>query len=553
MERYTFIHGSSVGQSIYVPVGVPENLCSTLADRYFKGRILRQRESALKCALFVELLTYENDNYCAYTFVNNDCLGANSRDGQYFAITILSKQYILPESVYNMLRSAYYQMHKSGKVLTLNNEGKDIFVIGQFKEQGEYLDAFLQKIDNAFKKVAHITAYDIKGTLANFDTWNGDKVALDICNSTIAFDKFCKVGRLYISEEYETSSSKISSMMKQISELSSEIQRIQQTQQKEKSKKEGLLQEEISQLKQELQGKDSEILKLQNENERYNETISIVQKELSTYSGASREVAEEAKRVAQTSPRGKKNYIRLCILIIILALTTLNALMSYSFFRNIPLIIEEIKAVKETAQSQETENPKTGIDKPQQPIKLNISPTSLTFNSDSDENYVYISGGDWNVNEECDWITATKESANRLTIKVTSNTTSKQRNGTVYIEVGETKETINILQEAKIVVSQPTVCPDYRFTVTDQEDKVVNPGDSLTKGTIIKAVVENPSFQSGIGWKYSKCKGGTGDKNEKMKNITITGEPGATVVFSYGDLNNRDLRKKFVLYVKNSN
>lgn len=550
MERYTFIHGSSVGQSIYVPVELPEHLCSAVADRYFKGRILRQRESALKCALFVELLTYENDNYCAYTFVNNDCLGADRRKGQYFAITILSKQYILPESVYNMLRSAYYQMHKSGKVLTLNNEGKDIFVIGQFKEQGEYLDAFLQLIDNAFKKVAHITAYDIKGTLANFDTWNGDKVALDICNSTIAFDKFCKVGRLYISEEYETSSSKISSMMKQISELSSEIQRIQQTQQKDKSKKEGQLQDEISQLKQELQGKDSEILKLQNENERYNETISIVQKELSTYSGASRKVAEEAKRVAQTSPNGKKNFIRLCILIIILALTSLNAVMSYSFFRNIPLIIEEIKAVKETAQSGETEIPESGIGTPQQQFKLDISTTSLTFNSDSDENYVYISGGDWTANEECDWITATKVSGNRLTIKVTSNTTSKQRNGTVYIEVGETKEAINILQEAKPVVSQHTVCPDYRFTVTDQEGKVVNEYDSLTKGTIIQAVIENPSFQPNIGWASTNCDIGNGPRNDKMKNITITGKPGSTVVFAYGDLNNRDLRKRFYLYVK---
>ena len=428
MERYTFIHGSSVGQSIYVPTGLPEHLCNSLADRYFKGRILRQRESALKYALFVELLTHENNNYCAYTYVNNDCLGANRRDGQYFAITILSKQYILPESVYNMLKSAYNQMHKSGKVLTLNDEGRDIFVIGQFKEQGEYFDAFLQLVDNAFKKVGHITAYDIKGALANFETWNGDKVALDICNSTIAFDKFCKEGRLYISDEYETSSSKISSMMKQISELSSEIQRIQQAQQRDKSKKEGQLLEEISLLKQELHGKETVISELRNENDRYSETISIVHKELSAYSGASRKVTEEAKRVAKTSPGEKKNYIRLCILIIILALTSLNAVLNYSFFRNVPLIIEEIKAVKETAQSGETENLEIGIDKSQQPIKLNISTTLLTFNSDSDENYVYISGGDWNVNEECDWITATKESGNRLTLKVTSNITGQQRN-----------------------------------------------------------------------------------------------------------------------------
>lgn len=550
MERHTFIHGSSVGQSIYVPTGLPEHLCNTLADKYFKGRILRQRESALKCALFVELLTHENDNYCAYTYVNNDCLGANNRDGQYFAITILSKKYILPESVYNMLKSAYSQMHKSGKVLSINDEGKDIFTIGQFKEQGEYLDAFLQLVDNAFKKVAHITTHDLRGTSANFDTWAGVKLALDMCNSTAAFNKFSKVGRLYISDEYEAASSKISSMMKQISELSSEIQRIQQTQQMAKSKKEGQLQEEISQLKQELKGKDSEILKLQNENERYNDTISIVQKELSAYSGANRKVAEEAKRVVQTSPREKKNYIRLCILIIILVLTSFSAVMSYIFFRNIPLIIEEVKAVKETAQSGETEIPKSGIGASQQQIKLNISDTSLTFDSDSAENDVYISGGDWTANEECDWITATKESGNRLTIKVTANTTVKQRNGTVNIVVGGTKETITVQQEAKPVVSQHTVCPDYRFIVTALDDgHTINPGDSLSKGAIIQAVIENPSDQPNIGWARHHCDIGN-NTNEKMKIITITGEPGSEVVFSYGDLKNGDLRKRFKLYVK---
>lgn len=550
MERYTFIHGSSVGQSIYVPTGLPEHLCNSLADRYFKGRILRQRESALKYALFVELLTDNNGNYCAYTYVNNECLGANNRDGQYFAITILSKQYLLPESVYVMLKSAYRQMHESGKVLSINDEGKDIFTIGQFKEQGEYLDAFLQLVDNAFKKVAHITTHDLRGISANFDTWAGVKLALDICNSTAAFNKFSNVGRLYISDEYETASSKISNMTKQISELSSEIQRIQQAQVKDKSAKEDQLQKKITQLQQELNGKDSEILKLQNENERYNDTISIVQKELNAYSGTSRKVTEEAKKVAQTSTRGKKNYIRLCILIIILALTSLNAVMSYSFFRNIPLIIEEIKAIKVTAQSGETEKPETGIYESQQPIKLNISTTSLTFNSDSDENYVYISGGDWNVNEECDWITATKESGNRLTIKVTSNTTVKQRNGTVNIVAGGTKETITVQQDAKVVAQQSLVCPDYIFTVTDQDGKTINYGDSLSKGTIIKAVIENPSFQSNIGWRRSNCDIGNGNKNEKMKNITITGEPGSRVVFSYGDLDNGNLRKRFVLYVK---
>jgi hypothetical protein len=62
-------------------------------------------------------------------------------------------------------------------------------------------------------------------------------------------------------------------------------------------------------------------------------------------------------------------------------------------------------------------------------------------------------------------------------------------------------------------------------------------------------VIENPSDQPNIGWARHHCDIGN-NTNEKMKIITITGEPGSEVVFSYGDLKNGDLRKRFKLYVK---
>ena len=55
MERYVFIHGSSVGQSAFVPTGAPDAICNDIAAKYFQGRTLRQKESAAKKALFLDL------------------------------------------------------------------------------------------------------------------------------------------------------------------------------------------------------------------------------------------------------------------------------------------------------------------------------------------------------------------------------------------------------------------------------------------------------------------------------------------------------------------
>ena len=95
-----FIHGSSVGQSAFVPAGAPELICNDIAVKYFQGRTLRQKESAARKAMFVDLYNGSQGIYSVYSFVNNACFGANGREGQYFAISILCKgAYIYPESI----------------------------------------------------------------------------------------------------------------------------------------------------------------------------------------------------------------------------------------------------------------------------------------------------------------------------------------------------------------------------------------------------------------------------------------------------------------------
>ena len=55
MERYSFIHGSSVGQSFFIPNDDVKTVCEDIAQKYFAGRNYRQNKSEAKHALFVEI------------------------------------------------------------------------------------------------------------------------------------------------------------------------------------------------------------------------------------------------------------------------------------------------------------------------------------------------------------------------------------------------------------------------------------------------------------------------------------------------------------------
>ena len=52
MKCFVFMHGSSVGQSILVPTDAPAKICNDIANKYFQGRILRQKESSAKLRPF---------------------------------------------------------------------------------------------------------------------------------------------------------------------------------------------------------------------------------------------------------------------------------------------------------------------------------------------------------------------------------------------------------------------------------------------------------------------------------------------------------------------
>ena len=225
MERFVFIHGSSVGQSALVPAGAPELICNDIAAKYFQGRTLRQKESAARKAMFVDLYHSSQGIYSVYSFVNNACFGANGREGQYFAISILCKGvYIYPESIYSMLNSAYDTIFKNGKILKRIENGEYQYVISQFSEQKDYLTAFLKKVEEAFDKLAPGEGKSISPNVssANYDSWRGDKVSLDVCNSNSALKALTEVGRLYISEEYESASVTINTLRAQVQRLQAE-------------------------------------------------------------------------------------------------------------------------------------------------------------------------------------------------------------------------------------------------------------------------------------------------------------------------------------------
>ena len=281
MERYVFIHGSSVGQSAFVPTGAPEAICNDIAVKYFQGRVLRQKESAAKKALFIDLYSSSHGVYSLYSFVNNACYGANDRDGQYFAISILCKGvYVYPESVYTVLNSAYDAMFKSGNILRTAEDGEPKYVISQFNEQIDYLSAFLKKVEEAFDKVlagqARVLGTNTKS--ADYDAWRGHKVSIDICNSNATYNALSEIGRLYVSAEYESASETVVLLQAQVQRLQTEINEIENKHLEAKRSMKSKERHEIESLNSLIHQKDVEINSLQSQNAEYEATIDVVSK-----------------------------------------------------------------------------------------------------------------------------------------------------------------------------------------------------------------------------------------------------------------------------------
>jgi len=438
MKRYIFIHGSSVGQSVFIPVGSPENICNDIANKYFKGRTLRRKESAAKCSLFVELYKgTDGDNYTVYSFVNNDCRGENDREGQYLALTIICKGiYVYPEVVYRMLSSAYNQMAQTKRIIEIDKKGEGKYRIGQFEKEKEYLSAFLNKIGAAFDQsvngLGKVLNTDIH--MADYDSWKGIKVNIDFCNSMTAFQNLCEVGRLYISEEYESPIEKIEALERKVRDLNEDKEnlknRIAEAGQTEKSK----VRDEIENLNLQISELNREKESLLIKNSHYEATIKAVHDELEKYAKVGGKVFDNIQKAEKKcQSKNKKDILKICLLFIVAILVVLSSLMNYAFFRDLsPSLkgkgrgeIENVAVVDST--------------------KFVVYPDTIDLDANGQQVAISVAA---DRGSSTDWVELTK-CDRQLSITIGANDSPDERNCTFMIKAGNLEKQIVIKQQGK--------------------------------------------------------------------------------------------------------
>lgn len=552
MERYVFIHGSSVGQSAFVPAGAPELICNDIAVKYFQGRTLRQKESAARKAMFVDLYNGSQGIYSVYSFVNNACFGANGREGQYFAISILCKgAYIYPESIYTMLSSAYDTIFKNGKILRGIENGECQYVISQFSEQKDYLAAFLKKVEDAFDKLVSGEGKAISPNVstADYDSWHGEKVSLDVCNSTSALKALTEVGRLYVSEEYESASVTINTLRAQVQRLQAEKTEIETKHIEAKRSQKSKERDEIEELNSQVRQKDIEINTLQKENENYEASITAVRKELDKFAKVGKAVADFQNKRSQSQSKGWQDMLKWCLLILIFILTLFSALANFGFFRNISPLPEE----KKTGENKEVVGSAKSEQAASVATSLIVTPKEVTFTSEGGTSEVLVAtDGTWEQPSlnEIGWISCSKKDSSTLEITARANT-GEERTHTFMIKSGQFEKQVKVLQSAPPKNNSSQV--SYIIKVTDATTGTsIQSGNTVYLGQKLKVVVSNPSkAAAGYGWKYSNCSGNDQGRNVKEVDVTVGDDASKDVIIAYGGLSNIKLRTPFRLKISN--
>lgn len=552
MERYVFIHGSSVGQSAFVPTGAPEAICNDIAAKYFQGRTLRQKESAAKKALFVDIYKSSQGIYSIYSFVNNACIGANGREGQYFAISILCKGvYIYPESFYGMLNSAYDTMFKNGKILEHAENGEPKYVISQFNEQKDYLSAFLKKVEEVFDKVVAGEGKIIGPNVmaADYDSWRGYKVSLDICNSTTTYKALTEIGRLYVSDEYESASATIKTLRTQVQRLQTEKNEIENKHLEAKRSQKSKERDEIEELNSQIRQKDIEINTLQKENENYEDSINAVRKELDKYAKVGKTIADFQNKRSQSRSKGWQDMLKWILLILIFILTLLSALANFGFFRNLSPLPEKEQTgeIKESVGSVEAKQVSSVT------TSLTVTPKEITFTSEGGTSEVLVAtDGIWELPSlnDIEWISCSKKDGSTLEIIASANT-GEDRTHTFMIKSGQFEKQVKVLQSAAPKNKPSNI--SYIINVTDANTGAsIQSGETVYPGQKLKVVVVNPNkAATGYGWKYSNCSGNDLGRNVKEVDVTVGEDASKDVVIAYGGLSDINLRTKFRLKISN--
>ena len=575
MERFAFIHGSSVGQSTFLPKDAPSSICNDIADKYFKGRIPRQKESYTEKALFVDLYKSTNGElYCVYSFVNNYCRGANEREGQYFALSILSKGvYLYPEDIYRMLSAAYEQMFNTNKILGLAN-GEVQYRISQFSEQEEYLSAFLERVitilDNKIGNLGKVM--EGKYRTADYDSWHGVKTSLDVCNSLASYNDLYEIGRLYISDSYESPSVKNKSLEDDIKKLKKDRADLEERIAKMMKTADSKARDEIAKLREEIKAQEAEIQSSKSQLDEYEDTIDIVRKQLDKYAKLGKKISDAQETRSKYEVKGKKDIVHTILLVIIMLLTLALGVMNFCFFRNFSPspkeetkgeITQKVTPAQET-QPQANQTPSPSVDIATETIKtasfLTVVPESITTDAkERQETIVITTDGVWEMpkvpQSAKEWISFSQINEKELRININENTGQAERRSVFTIKSGTVEKQVTVVQKGKIMPVATEVCPEYGIVVTDELGNSLDQTSVVPIGQIVIATVTNPEFKEGYGWTSWNCEPVSPNekKNLKSKRFKVTGTNNAsknTFVIGYGNLNNSNLREKCELKLR---
>lgn len=515
MERYVFIHGSSVGQSSFIPSNAPKTVCIEIADSYFKGRELRCKESDAGKVLFVELCKGNSGNsFVCYSYVNNKCIGASTnekegRKGQYFSISVLSSVYVFPELVCNLLEAAYEQLFE-GKII--DKEGQ--FLIGQFDEKKNDFQKAVEQIEKFFGEFSQSRLLKSDGKLADYVTWKGEKYNLDTCNSEAAFEALCKQGRIYVSKEFESPNAKILSLEKRIKELQKEKAEIEEKSNKANSAERSKARQEIEDVGKQLKDEKSKNDRLQADNNKYKESLEVVKKELDKYGKIGESIHELQGLRSKYEKKDRTDILKIILLFVILIFTLISSILNYTFFRNLssdfkkgekteqskPIENESEESLIVNADNGNNSNDSKSVEVAAKELTLDVLPNVLTFEA-TDRNKIQsisvTTKGTWNCPNvpeiAVDWLELSKEN-NELKVKVKSvnNSTTNDRTAKFFISAvlgaQQLEQQITITQKKKVE-------SELKITVT-KEGKECNSSTKVKKGDVLIAKVPKGSLGS---------------------------------------------------------
>ncbi len=539
MEIYTFVHGSSVGQSTYIPMGFPIDLCQNICNRYFNGRDARIRKSSADTALFIEICNSEK-SYVCYSYVRNKCFGAGDgqgREGQYFAISILSDSYVYPELVYSLLNSAYEQMFV-GKIIDRNNK----YIVNQLNDKSDILNNAIQQINNFFEKFPQYKQLKGNEKVADYNSFDGEKLNIETCNSELAYDKLCKIGRIYISKEYESPSvvirsqeNKINELNNTIAQLNAQIKSINNASNEKNNRK-------LEDLNGKLRDAEARNNKLESENRRYQDSIDAVRKEIDRYGKINKPIEGLSN---ESEKKGKKDMLKLLLLIIILIFSVISSILSFAFFRGCtPYSGEAPKNKGKIVEEQPIEQQPVGdVENEEQTQEehesivnnLSVNPPSLEFEANGGTKEITITG-EWvqpDVPQGAKtWLTLKKKDANTLSVSVKQNTTNADRKSKFFIENFQ----ISITQKG--VVSNTNKEQNVGLSAKDSSGKAKSNQSEVKNGDIIKLSVSNPV--SDYSWYADGAALSNKTNTSASATITVTG---GTVTVSYGPANQAERQK----------